>query len=185
MSTDALPAAATHDDQDADDAARIEGRRALDAAIVAMARAAGAAVAERPVTPGLASMMPCPDPAAGIRFALMLRDGAERKVGEYITRARQDGLSWQQVGRALGLPGADEWGQTAAGAAFAYAAEPRRSQRFDRLSFAWMCPACREVVVDYGPDAGHPEDCEPGHAEGCGRLAAAVAAWRAQPAGEG
>jgi hypothetical protein len=50
---------------------------------------------------------------------------------------------------------------------------------FGRSSFAWVCPACRDTVIDRGPQAGHPADREDGHADGCPRLATAIAAWSA------
>ena len=44
----------------------------------------------------------------------------------------------------------------------------------------WTCPECGEVVQDRGASGGNPAEDEPGHAEGCQRLAAAVAEWLAQ-----
>ena len=50
---------------------------------------------------------------------------------------------------------------------------------FRTRSFAWTCPACHGTVIDRGPEAGRPQDCEEGHADGCPRLAAAITAWDA------
>jgi hypothetical protein len=46
--------------------------------------------------------------------------------------------------------------------------------------FRWTCQACGEVVSDRGPSGRSPAEDEPGHAEGCQRIAAAVAEWLAQ-----
>ncbi len=168
-----------------DERAREEGRRAVDAAILRMARAAGVPVYERPIAPGYTSTTCDTGPVAGIGFALMLQDAARHRIHDYVKRARQDGVAWRQIGQALRLgPVAEERGGDLAEAAFDYAAGAERARPFDRLSFAWTCPSCRGLVIDYGPSGGHPVDCESGHAEGCERLAAAVAAYEAQWAGE-
>jgi hypothetical protein len=49
----------------------------------------------------------------------------------------------------------------------------------------WTHRACRRTIIDLGRQAGHPADCQDGHAEGCPRLAAAVAAWSASCREEG
>ena len=94
-----------------------------------------------------------------------------------VRRAREYGHSWRDIGTALGLDGASGDGLSAAEAAYnQVAGEPA----FRARSFAWVCPGCRATVIDRGPEAGRPEDCEEGHAEGCIRLAATVATWNAQ-----
>jgi hypothetical protein len=47
-------------------------------------------------------------------------------------------------------------------------------------AFRWTCQECGELISDHGPSGGSPAEDEPGHAEGCQRLAAAVAEWLAQ-----
>ncbi len=169
-----------------DDRAREEARRAVDAAVLRMARAVGAEVRERPIWPGSASTIHDIEPAAGIWFVVLLRDTARRKIHGYIRQARQDGLTWQEVGQALRLgPEAEKRGVSVAEAAFESAAGAGHARPFDTLSFGWTCPACQKTVTDYGPYNGHPDDCESGHAEGCQRFAAAVAAYEAQWADEG
>jgi hypothetical protein len=165
-----------------DERARQEVRRAVDASILRMARAAGAKICERPAWPGAGgSIVPEAEPAAGIGFALMLADAVRHKIHGYIKRAREDGLTWRQIGQALRLDrAAEERGVPLDDAAFGYAAGADRARPFETLSFGWTCPSCGGLVRDHGPDAGHPEDSEPGHAPGCGRQAAAVAAWDAQ-----
>ena len=86
------------------------------------------------------------------------------------------------IGAALGLPSGGDVGagETIAEAAFGYAAGPPGSHwnRTYGPSVTWRCLACSGLVSDRGPVSG-PRDDEPGHAAGCQRLAAAVAAWDA------
>jgi hypothetical protein len=104
--------------------------------------------------------------------ARICRDRAER--------ARGDGITWQQIGEALGLhqgPGA-RLGYDLGVAAFEhFTGEP---DLWYRDSFQFRCASCGGYITDRGPFESHPEDNEHGHAPGCVRLAADVAAWRAQ-----
>jgi hypothetical protein len=52
--------------------------------------------------------------------------------------------------------------------------------RRGEASFRFRCASCGEYIADRGPRPGHPEDSERGHAAGCVRLAADIAAWRAE-----
>jgi hypothetical protein len=170
--------------QSPDDAAREEGRSAVRTAILRMARAAGEEIREQPVWPGSALTAERPGAAAGIRFALMLRASADFEVGQHVRRARQEGLTWTQIGEILDPA---LWGITASGGdaynlavkAFEYVTDPGNHDRFDTLSFPWDCPACGATVSDRGPYDSHPADSEPGHAEDCTRLTAAIAAYEA------
>jgi hypothetical protein len=172
----------THDElRTPDERARDEARRYTDTAVLAMAREAGAEVGERPIWPGKTFTVRDVAPEAGIRFAVVLAGTARHKLHSYIKQARQDGLTWQQIGHALRLERtAEERGASLAEVAFEYATDAGRAGPFDELSFGWTCPSCQQVVSDHGPYNGHPADCEPGHAEGCQRLAAAVAAYEAE-----
>ena len=82
---------------------------------------------------------------------------------------------------ALTLTAGPEHYETIADAAFDFAAGDPNSHyaRTYGRSFPWRCPACRSLVSDRGPCSG-PLDDEPGHQDGCQRLAAAVATWEAQ-----
>lgn len=167
-----------------DERARQEARWAVNAAILRMAHAAGAPVHERPIAPGLRTTVSDAEPLAGIGFALMLTDAAANEIHRYIRRAREDGAGWREIGTALRLErDVEERGGDLGAAAFEYAAGPP-AQRFDRLWFHWTCPVCQRPITDYGPYDSHPDDCESGHAEGCQRLAAAIAAYDAQWADE-
>ena len=116
------------------------------------------------------------EPMAALRATTAIGHALRPITCEHARRAREDGHSWQDIGAALGLERMSKNGLPAAEAAYdQVAGEPG----FRTRSFAWICPACRGTVIDRGPEAGRPEDCEEGHASGCPRLAAAVAAWDA------
>ena len=165
-----------------DDLAREAASRAVYTAMLDMARAAGAGVAMKPAWPGAkAATVPVIDPPAGIRFAVMLRDRAGNEVRGQIRGARTAGLTWRQVGEALDLASAaEESGISLAEAAFDYAVDAEHAGRFETLTFSWACPACGGFVTEREPCGGHPEDNEPGHKDGCTRLAALVAEYDAR-----
>jgi hypothetical protein len=100
-----------------------------------------------------------------------------------VRRAREAGHSWDQIGQALGVsPDTDRTGEIVAEAAYTYAtgsSGTETAMRYGR-SFLWRCPSCDQAIGDRGLIAG-PADDEPGHADGCSRLAAAVAEWEAEP----
>jgi hypothetical protein len=98
-----------------------------------------------------------------------------------IQQAREAGLSWEQVGEALGLAGTSRArGPSLGEAAFEYAADRPAFRASQPGTFAWTCPGCGETVHDRGPSRRSPAEDEPGHAGGCQRLGAAVAAWPAR-----
>jgi hypothetical protein len=113
-----------------------------------------------------------PDPLAVITAAASLSREAARATRDHARRAREAGKSWDQIGEALGPQGD---GGLASHAFYLLASDLGRGP-----SFAWTCGACGQTVIDYGPEAGSPEDQESGHGEGCTRLAAAIVAWDAQ-----
>jgi hypothetical protein len=76
---------------------------------------------------------------------------------------------------------AADHGVPLAEAAFEYVVPVREdSFRFDTPSFGRHCRSCGRFVSDRGRYESHPEDNEHGHAEGCARLAEAVAAHDAE-----
>jgi hypothetical protein len=115
---------------------------------------------------------------AGARAARDLELAANGTARDYIRQAREAGHDWEQIGRALGLvPGADHDGATAGDAAYTYAAGSRHSEPpWEPRYVGWTCRSCDRPIADRGPIAG-PADDEPGHADNCPRLAAAVADW--------
>ena len=121
------------------------------------------------------------DPGPGMRAARAIELAARRIARDYIKAARQNGMSWHQIGATLDLTADTEHGGTIADAAFDFAADDPNSHyacTYGR-SFPWRCPACHGLVSDRGP-CGGPYDDEPGHQDGCRQLAATIAAWDAQ-----
>jgi hypothetical protein len=128
---------------------------------------------------------PQPDPLTAVRAARTIRAEALQLLGVHIDRARAHGHTWAELAGALRLTrDAEEAGIPDGEAAFCWATtgridgdrpnpiwgyEPRRS---------WRCASCEERVSDRGPFAGHPDEEETGHAPGCARHTADLAAWR-------
>jgi hypothetical protein len=136
--------------------------------------------------PGFAKygIRPQPQPLAAVRAARTVRQEAAGLLGEHIDRARGAGHTWTDLAGALGLTkDAEREGIPDGEAAFCWATtgridgdrgpfwgyEPRRS---------WRCASCEERVTDHGPFNGNPDDDETGHAPGCARHTADLAAWR-------
>jgi hypothetical protein len=148
------------------------------AAVLRIARETDVPIGSRQIWPDSATTVHYAEPAAGLRIARALEHAAVRVVGDYIRRARVDGVWWHEIGEALGLgPDAKERGQALGEAAFEYAAG--ESSLSGRASFGWTCPVCGQSVTDRGPYEPNPQDYEGGHVDGCERLAVGVAACRA------
>jgi hypothetical protein len=60
---------------------------------------------QAPPWPGASFTEEQPEPGAGIRIALALERAARAGVRVYIARAREAGMSWHEVGGALGVAG--------------------------------------------------------------------------------
>lgn len=163
--------------KDQESTARAEVISAVNGLLLRAARAADVEVTEE--TPaGFSIPRAYADPAAGIRLAQLIEQAARAKVLEYIKRTRQAGAGWQQIGEVLHLTAPD--GSAYLGdVAFDFAVDAEHSRPFDDLAFPWTCPECGGLIMDRGPAGGHPEDDEPGHADTCPRLAAAVADYSA------
>jgi hypothetical protein len=97
----------------------------------------------------------------------------------HIRRAREEGQSWHEIGGLLGFgPLAADTGVPVAEYAFDYTVGPRSSGPwFDPPVFIWTCLACEQTIRDRGPVIMPAAD-EARHADGCGRLAAAMAEWQ-------
>ena len=117
-----------------------------------------------------------PEPLAGISAAVALERAARRACLEHIRAAREDGKTWEQIADALTLTADPGTGMPAADRAYDYAMPDYRGISPDW--FTWSC-GCGQLIRDYGPGLD-PREGEKGHAEGCARFAAAVAAWDAQ-----
>jgi hypothetical protein len=128
---------------------------------------------------------PQPDPVVAVRAARELQWAAARLLGEHLDRARGRGVPWRDLATALGIADdADEEGIAPAEAAFHLATTGRidgdlpHRRWGDEPYRSWRCASCRAWVHDRGPFNGHPDDDETGHASGCARHAADIAAWR-------
>jgi hypothetical protein len=163
-----------------------ERRRAPAAArgaITTLARGRGAEFISRPAFQGSDITVRDLDPLTGARTARDIELGARGAARDYIRAAREAGQSWDQIGQALGVApnaDADQAGLTVAEAAYTYAAGSPHTDtavRYGR-SFVWRCRSCDQAISDRGLIAG-PADDEPGHADGCLRLADEVAVWNA------
>jgi hypothetical protein len=168
----------THQDAVANAASNAYWR--MGQAAIQIAEAGGAEVHERPMFPGAISVSRHAEPLAGIRAAQILADSAARIRREYTQHARAEGIAWPQIGEALALDqGPDgKSGYDLGVAAFEhFEGEP---DLWHQSSFHYHCASCGEWITDRGPYESHPEDNERGHAEGCARFAAELAAWQAE-----
>lgn len=167
-------------------AARWKARRAA----IDLACDQGAQVISRPAFRGAQSTIQDVESLAGLRAAREIELGARYNARSYIRYAREAGHTWQQIGTALDLaPGGEAGieagidGGTVAEAAYSYAAGnpgPEAAWRYGR-SFSWTCGSCEGLISDRGLCNG-PADDERGHADGCARLAATIAARDAESA---
>ena len=150
-------------------------------AIVGLARDRGAEFTARALVRDSDLTVRDLEPLDGARAARDIELGARHAARDYVRAAREAGHSWDQIGQALGVTpnaDADQAGETVAEAAYTYAAGSPGTEtavRYGR-SFPWRCPSCDQAISDRGLIAG-PADNEAGHADGCPRLAAAVAEW--------
>ncbi len=146
-------------------------------AVFGIVRESGGRTVARPVfrgRPDLDTTVTENESLGGLQAAVQLKHAAMRLTLEYARQAREDGHSSQEIGVALSLVHLAESDISVAGAAYDYAVG---TTDLGRASFAWVCPACRGTVLEHGPEAGHPADCEYGHADDCTRLATVIAAW--------
>ena len=148
-------------------------------AVLEIARDLGGQIAARPVfrdEPALGLGAADAEPLSGLAAAAQLKFALRRLTVEYARLAREKGHSWREIGVALGLKQMADMGMDAADVTYEHLAGAPSPWR---PAFVWVCPTCRSTVLDHGPQAGHPADCEDGHADGCLRLAAAVTDWHA------
>jgi hypothetical protein len=148
---------------------------AAAAAVEQMARELGAQVVPEGTDPGQLLA-----PAAALRVARQVELAARAEVGRQIRRAREDGLSWHEIGALLDFgPLVADSGTSVAQYAFDYCVGPQgASPWYDPPVFTWTCQVCGQMIRDRGPVLMPAAD-EKGHADGCGRLAAVQAEWQA------
>lgn len=141
-------------------------------AVLDMVRQSGGGTVSRPVfrdRPDLDMATIEPEPIAGLSAVRHVEYASRRLARDYIRHAREDGHTWYAIGIALDLV-AEAASRVAplAEAAYDYATAPGSPA----VTFAWTCPACMNLITDFGPEAGPPADAERGHKNGCQRLAA-------------
>lgn len=135
----------------------------------------GAGIVERRI-PGFSGPYRDVEPIAGVRAAVLTRDVAVGRVREYARQARSGGHSWDAIAEAMGIEGGQgQWPR--AQLAYLHLIEGRWLDGDSVVS--WWCGCCGERVDDRGPFEAAPFNNETGHAAGCARHAAEVAAYRA------
>lgn len=117
-------------------------------------------------------------PLAAANGARLLAFACHRLVVEQSLAARGAGETWEDVAQALMLRNGNE---PDAAAAYLAALGVRQEDPWwsPARGVAWTCVTCEEVVRDFGPEAGGPDDRESGHAVNCSRHAGEVVAWEA------
>lgn len=157
-----------------------DARREITAAARRLVTTAGGRLVRRPVLRDdpVFGTREEPEPLAGMTAAVALKHAAVQAISDFAKAAREDGISWEELGVALGCEADPATGTTVGEAGFRAVAAGRGP--WDHKVFYWRCWACGQHITDYGPEAGHPTDTEEGHAGGCKRLAAEVAAWTAR-----
>ncbi|MGH3273479.1 MAG: hypothetical protein ACRDNZ_04035 [Streptosporangiaceae bacterium] len=157
-------------------------RWGIDSAVTRYATEVGEQPRERPAWPGSASTVREADPATGIRAAVIAAGSARQVRDSYVRRAREDGMTWEAIGAALGM---DQDADTPDGYDLGVAAYEEVAGRPDlswQPTIGWTCPSCTQPISDRGPYESHPADNERGHADGCDRMATDVATYRQRQA---
>ena len=99
---------------------------------------------------------------------------ARRGFGRAVAEARAAGLSWEQIVRHVPGLGPTS-GVDAAQKLFESVSVP--GSQIGEHHVTWRCGDCDGLVLDRGPEAGHPVDAEPGHRAHCERLAGDVSRY--------
>jgi hypothetical protein len=112
-----------------------EAGTAISGDVLRLAYMTGAQIVHRPPWPGASFTEEQPEPGAGIRAALALGRAARAGVRVYIQRGREAGMTWEQVGEALGVAElARARGSSLAETAFEYAAERQSLPQLQRVA---------------------------------------------------
>jgi hypothetical protein len=155
-------------------------RSAIRNAALTLARDTGTPITTRPLTPRSDLTTRDVEPLTGIQAARDLELAARQAAHDYIRQAREAGHTWHDIGTAMHLTPSRDQTQTAAEAAFTYAADPdSHYARTYGPSINWTCTTCTRTITDHGLD-NHPADNERGHHPDCPRLQATIDAWNAE-----
>lgn len=98
---------------------------------------------------------------------------AGRSFSRAVCDARAEGFGWEQI--AEHVPSFTAAYGAEAGEKL-FESVSIQDSRLER-HFSWRCGDCGGLVLDAGPYGGHPADTEPGHRDGCGRLARDASAY--------
>lgn len=128
---------------------------------------------EVPIVPGGRTTEHRPEPLHGLRAALRLRSLVTEHAKKFVEELRADGASWPTVAAEVRGDDLDAADVEAVFAEFAV----HGLSRFDASWLSWHCSSCGARVMDYGPNNGHPDDIEHGHADTCARHASEVRAY--------
>jgi hypothetical protein len=149
----------------------------------------GAEMVERSIR-GLSTRHRDVEPIAGVRAAVLARDVASGCVREYALQARSAGHSWDAIAEALGMEQV-EGPASRSERAYLHLIEDRPLYTENPDPWAqpppaahWRCASCGQYVTDQGPFEASPENNEQGHAPGCVRHAAEMAAYRGSAAAD-
>jgi hypothetical protein len=144
-----------------------KARHLVNQAVVSAAQRLGWALNDRPAR-GTGRLVRDAEPAGALAALRAVELAALGEMRSEIPRARAAGMSWEQVGVALGL---GDGRMTAGELAFDLAC-PQDSKwaRDHGQSITWQCGSCGARVKDIWVDG------ENGHADGCERHARELAA---------
>lgn len=128
--------------------------------------------------PALFATPDVPSPLAALKAARLLTHELQEQLRQQALLARGQGEDWEQVAAAMELRHA---GEPDPSAAYLAVLGTRSEDPWwtPARGVLWRCAHCLEVVRDFGPDVGGPDDRESGHASTCGRHTGEQLAWDA------
>ncbi|MCU1691884.1 MAG: hypothetical protein JWM64_975 [Frankiales bacterium] len=128
--------------------------------------------------PALFEQPAAPAPLASVRAARQLGHELQEQLRLQALRARGHGEEWEEIAAAMDLR---HGGRPDASAAYLTALGTRSDDPWwtPARGVLWTCTTCEEVVRDFGPQVGGPEDRESGHATTCSRHTGEQLAWEA------
>lgn len=150
-------------------------RGIVDRAVKAAVPAAD--MVERKIRPESEFGWPEPRPLAGVRAALAVARMAQDQAHKFAKALRGEGRSWLAIADLLEIPWSEEYARAERAYELVAGATPGT---FSNARVYWTCGGpggCGQYVTDHGPYNGYPVDNEDGHADGCRRLAAEMAAY--------
>lgn len=137
---------------------------------------------ERKIRPESDYGWPEPRPLAGMAAALIVVRMAQDQAYKFAKDLRGEGCSWPAIADLLEIPWSEEYSRPERAYELVAGQAPGT---FGNQRVYWTCGGrggCGQYITDRGPYNGWPEDNEGGHAEGCRRLAAEMAAYERESA---